>query len=366
MKRCVSLVLILIILLSSIGIGFANNEVNEVVHTSPEEVYVNKTFPWRTVLKYSYKIADYYKNKFINRKPTTNFGINRDTISSGTINFNNKYKSGYGAFVKKDIRATRGGHEIEMWANSGALFWTGKIGVSLKDKNGNYRINRTVGHNQYSWYKVPSWNTGSYVAEYSTTEKASWNLWVGYCHYSRGGGGRERPLPQFEKQGNITGSIVNGNVLEDIKFKDIGNKRYILPSNSHMNSKSNKMNKVGRSYYSFSQLHEQFYDYSLGIYVDVAKDFSVGDTILISDDIVSLEYNEVKDETKFGFKFKDEKVDYIHFSGNLTNEYDVGDNIKFQFKLLPVAENEIFVVLDYNKIFEETGETPDIKQFLSK
>lgn len=95
MKRCVSLVLILIILLSSIGIGFANNEVNEVVHTSPEEVYVNKTFPWRTVLKYSYKIADYYKNKFINRKLTTNFGINRDTISSGTINFNNKYKSGY-------------------------------------------------------------------------------------------------------------------------------------------------------------------------------------------------------------------------------------------------------------------------------
>lgn len=37
------------------------------------------------------------------------------------------YKSGYGAFVKKDIRATRGGHEIEMWLTQGLYFGLEKL-----------------------------------------------------------------------------------------------------------------------------------------------------------------------------------------------------------------------------------------------
>jgi hypothetical protein len=257
-----------------------NNEVSSEVEPSTDITTQNKNIG-RTILSAAFKIISYYSDYFYSRDPVVTYGKSRDTASSGEIHFNNKYDSGYGAAVDKEVEGVSGGHQIEMWANSGQLFWSGSIAVILRDPSGVKRINRSVGHNQYSWYEIPSWNTGRYLAEYVSDEKDTWNLWVGYYHFgdfhnecdSRG---NCYIYDSYDIQGdNNIVTMENADGVK-MKFEKIGDKRFLIPSKNHLQK---KYSISKNDFLSFKDLHNQFYDTELNSYVDVAKNFKPGDLI---------------------------------------------------------------------------------------
>lgn len=307
---------------------------------------------WRTVLKYGFKLllnASSPKNV----APKVTHGSSRDTASSGTVSFNVKGKNEFNT-VKKEVHGERVGHEIEMWANSGQLLKTGKLGVVLYDPKGISRINRSVGHNQYSWYKITSGKTGRYQAQYNTTSKHKWNLWIGYIH---GGKGLKSTFTKVNED-NVE--------IEEFDFIDIGDKRYLVPSNEHLEStKTVQTMNMEESPISFFQLHNQFYDEKYNMLVDVAKDYNAGDTIYVQDTIIDLQYNIEEDYTELHFNNVEETVE-AHFSGDLTNRFDIGDKLTFKFNLLSVSDEYDFVELDYNQQILENDEVPSIDEFLFK
>ena len=55
----------------------------------------------------------------------------------------------------------------------------------------------------------------------------------------------------------------------------------------------------------------------------------------------------------------------LHFTGDLTQDYKVGDSFRLFFEIVPITEDKEFVDLDYNVMFSNTGELPSLDQFLS-
>lgn len=329
---------------------------------SNDDISIDATNIGRIVLKAAFKIISKYGDFFYHRTPTVSYGPSRDTASSGEIHFNNKYNRGYGAAVDKEIQGVKAGHQIERWANSGQLLWGGKISVILRDPNGVKRINRTVGHNQYSWYSIPIGNTGKYLAEYVSNSKHTWNLWIAYYHF---GDFVDYPC---DGSGNCYNSTPNtlttvNQYGKEVQFKKIGNKRFIVPSKNHVQLNSENYNK---KIINFNEFHNQFFDEELNSYVDVAKNYIVGDVIRVRDTIKALEYDKKEDATYFWFEFSDNKVDYVKFSGDLTNKFKMGDQLEFKFKLFPATKDNKYVILNYNYEVENTGKTPNIDGYLVK
>lgn len=261
-------------------------------------------------------------------------------ISTGSIKFNDG-SDGFGAVIK-DVYGEGSGYWIMMYGHSHQLFWVGNISLLLRDPNGQYPVNKTIGHRQYIWHFLES--IGYYEVIFSSTDKHSWTLFIDYTQYG------------------LNNSIEN--LSTDNKTVNIDGRRYLLPSNQHANTSSSELRgNSENNTITMAELYDQFYDTEKQLLVDVAKDFIAGDRIYINDCIFDLHYNDEKDITEFIFSNKDEFTE-IHFSGDLTRQFKAGDNVTLVFKLLPICEEHNLVILNYNKLIIEQDNAPDINQFL--
>lgn len=323
-------------------------------------------------VKALYQIVNKATGRITSKSPSISLGNSRDTASSGTIHYNQG--SHNAASVRKNVQAVKKGHEIEMWGNSHQIGWTGKIAVTLsRPDSSKDAINRSVGHNQYSWFKVVK--PGNHIARWTTSNKQSWTLWQGYYHWGDlhkkcdSKGNCMLPSSKIEDSRNsvnfekdVTAVNPDGKV---VNFEAIEEFRYLKPSKEHLQLNATaKMenNKFKKKIYNMNNLYSEYYDNVLEEKVDVAKTLVAGDNVYLSDTINNIEYDSDENVTIFEFT-TNYGPQYLAFKEDLTSEYNVGDSLNFNFKIVNLHHGHAYTNLDYS-VITQNGVYPDIKEFL--
>lgn len=289
-----------------------------------------------------------------NRDPSISYGSTRDTASSGTIHFNQGTQNI--ASVKKSVEVVKKGHQVELWANSNNLLYTGKIVVLLTTPGGTDVINKSVGHNQYSWYSATG--TGTHQARYVTSNKDSWNLWQAYYHWGdlassyTGCTEYSVPIKNYSTFTNDNGEIVT--------FENIDGKKHIVSENSR--EKNNSLTKTN-SLYTFEELYHEFFDEKLELLTDVAKNIKENDIVILKDNISSIMYDHVNNETELIFytKFGEQP---IRFAGDLTKKYKAGDKISLKFVAQKIYPTKDYISFNYKKEIEQNEIAPNIEDYI--
>lgn len=107
------------------------------------------------------------------------------------------------------------------------------------------------------------------------------------------------------------------------------------------------------------------YDEELNTLVRNFAGLSVGDEIHFDDTIKSINYDSDRDETFFGFEDFEGHITEWQFKGDLREEYDEGDSMQLNFKIVKETSKGQFETLNYIKYgLENDNEAPDIKNFL--
>lgn len=197
-----------------------------------------------------FQLANRVTGRITSKSPQITLGNSRDTASSGTIHFNQGTENA--ASVRKDVEAVKKGHEIEMWANSGQIGWLGSIAVTLsKPGSSTDAINRTVGHNQYSWFTVEK--PGIHVARWTTASKHSWNLWQAYYHWgdlhnycdSKGNCALPTSQPDVDSESKLFAENQDG---KGVVFETVGEFRYLIPPTNIFNSHPARVLNAGKTF----------------------------------------------------------------------------------------------------------------------
>lgn len=300
---------------------------------------------WKDVLMTAFEYV--LENVKSPKKYPATFSDNdsRATVTPGSVQFN-KGSNGVN-MVDKKVYAQKAGHRIEMWANSQQLFYRGSIGVVLR--KGSFKpINRTVGHNQYSTYKVGSGRTGNYIASFNSTSKHKWRIRIGYNHCG---------VKSYRALGDLDAPSVGS-------FVDVGDEKFLVPSDSFKRPKP-ALRALGgpEGEYDFSGLYEEFYGSELDSLVDVPKTLPVDSSVVVSNKISRVHYNAEEDATYFHFDNARVAVE-LPFAGNLTKRFAVGDRVKFKFQMNRVIDGYDFVTFDYTDSTSTEGVFPKIEQFI--
>ena len=300
---------------------------------------------WKDVLMAAFEYILNNVSSPVKHPATFSDNGSRATATPGSVKFNDG-NNGVNT-VDKKVYAQKAGHRIEMWANSQMFLYRGSIGVVLR--KGTFKpINRTVGHNQYSTYKIASGKTGNYIASFNSTSKHKWRVWVAYNHYG---------TKSFQ-------ALNNGDNTQPVDFTDIDGRKFLVPSESFASTPSIARQFMGpKEEFTFEEIYEEFYDEAQDSLVDVPKSLSPDQSIVITDNISDLSYDAKNDATYFYFNDARTPIE-LPFKGDLTGKFTRGDKVKFKFKMNRVNDDYDFVSFDYSDAISMTGEFPDISDFL--
>lgn len=286
-----------------------------------------------------FKILSYASNTWLfHREANQYIGENSIEINSGTIGFNNKDNSGYGASSKHDVIIDRTSEQIQTFAQTD--FWSmllnTTISVIITDPNNNDVVSKTITHGQYVLYN-PS-RTGTHTIRYVTQDKHNWDLYI--------------TLRNWQISTNVA-SVLDTNGQEIPALLENG-KVYVYPSESHQNSSMKRLYNSFNNYsLSLADLQDQVYDNELKRSVYNLRDFNIGDSIHFADTIASLEYDANNNYTLFGFKNKDGDIVEWVFEGDLTSKFNVGKTL--ELNLTVVEEVNGFETIDLIKNFQNSG-----------
>ncbi|WP_404350414.1 DUF4825 domain-containing protein [Sutcliffiella horikoshii] len=148
-------------------------------------------------------------------------------------------------------------------------------------------------------------------------------------------------------------------VTSSKEYVEVNGKKYLVPSDMHTPSI-----KAGgkEDFYSFSDMLYEFYDKGWGEQVQVARNFEMWETIKVSGELQSIEYDGTSNQTTFTFAPQQSHI--MIFDGNLSTEYQAGDMLLFEFQFVPlIDESYEFVHLDYDSALL-SGEELDINDYL--
>ena len=118
---------------------------------------------------------------------------------------------------------------------------------------------------------------------------------------------------------------------------------------------------------SMEDLRREFFDEKTGMMIHESLHFLPGDTIYVEDDIDEILYDEEENSTYLGFFVEDGFQESVLFKGDLRERFADGTSkrVNFKFQVKPILSfSDRFQILDYNEIYQETGEIPPIDSFL--
>ena len=118
---------------------------------------------------------------------------------------------------------------------------------------------------------------------------------------------------------------------------------------------------------SMEDLRREFFDEKTGMMIHESLHFLPGDTIYVEDDIDEILYDEEENSTFLGFFVEDGFQESVLFKGDLRERFADGTSkrVNFKFQVKPILSfSDRFQILDYNEIYQETGEIPPIDSFL--
>ena len=299
---------------------------------------------WLTAAaKAVWKVARAASSTYWNRTPTLTYGSNWVRSGTGSIELNNGTN---GATIKNSLNIGKANLYLETWAQTDwAHMFTDAIVITLLNPKNDVVYSKNCDHNQRMTYnsKAPY---GTYTILFTDNEKRKWDCYFQLTDYNVS----RSVTSAYDKDGNIVGDV----------YRAENGKNYMFASEAHANSLEPK------SVISFSELGKQNFDEELGTYVYDLKDYKIGDRVIIQDEIQGIEYDELKDNTKFTFVYGDSEITWM-FKGDLTHQYYKGQKIKFNLKVVPEIEgNDDFEVLDIIKEVEETRTAPSIEKYVSE
>lgn len=255
-------------------------------------------------------------------------GTNNVRVTSGSIEYNNG-TNGPSSYI--DVEATSpysGTPYINISLSVTTTFltsFTSVMAVTLTNPSGSYVINTTLGNNGIKVFTVNSAAAeGTYRATFSVTAREKWSgsVWV-YDH----NGPASRTLEEAD-------CIVN----------ESRGKCYLIPSKNVNRSED----QHPKDELNVDELYEQFWDEKLEEYVYLLTDYDIGTSLIISDTIHSITYDEILDRTIIGFLTRRGEALWP-FDGNLTDRYSVGNFVSFSMRVIPEYEDGryTFESLDY-------------------
>lgn len=302
------------------------------------KVQASISFPWT---KIAWKVASYLNSYFYDVSGTTQTGSNWANISTGTLSFNNS-SSNIGASVNHDIYVGSPQLDIDIFAETNFLNWLDKISIILTDSKGNDKINRSVDHEQHSYYKTTSYdNYGTWRVRFVENDSSKWNCWIAVTDQSIYGS-------SYAISTNEQGISQPANIVKT------NNKIYFLPDTNH---KSNQK-KLYSHKLSMKDLNNEFFDDVNKRYVKSSKNFSIGDTVLFEDTIKSIKYDSTTNATYFVFEGQDGFDITWAFANDLTNIYKAGHKLSLKFKLVQETRANGFTFENINYIVDSKESQP--------
>ncbi|WP_226682498.1 DUF4825 domain-containing protein [Sutcliffiella horikoshii] len=148
-------------------------------------------------------------------------------------------------------------------------------------------------------------------------------------------------------------------VISSKEYVEVDGKRYLVPSDMH----TPPVKGEGKEdIYSFSDMLYEFYDKGWGEQVQVARNFKMWETIKVSGELQSIEYDGISNQSTFSFAPQQSHI--MVFDGDLTTRYQPGDTLLFEFQFVPlIDETYEFVHLDYDAALL-SGEEININEYL--
>ena len=292
-------------------------------------------------------------NAYYSKPPTVTYGYNWTQSSTGSIFFN---LGTTGASTKIIVYLPDSTYSIEAWANCDAINWTQKISVLLTNKNNNDVINKSITRAQLTYYS-PKSSYGNHTLRFVENDVYKWN-----CYYKVIDHDKQIPptYQSISNPGTVSSAFSASDRNQVIEYtNDIDGNVYVIPSDR-------EKNLMLKPVLNMEELSKQLYDSSLQTYVDDFKDFDIGDTILFSDKIKDIKYNEENNSTSFTFSSFNGDVVW-EFNGDLTNQYQKWDRLNLQFNVVESysTNDYVFETLDYIQegLNNYEGERPNIEDY---
>lgn len=129
-------------------------------------------------------------------------------------------------------------NRIDTFAQTSITNWLDKIAVNITNSKGDYMQNKTVTHNQHTYYQAT--NTGRYTVEYTDTKKNTWDIWIQVDKFGE---------PQYPKFASLQSSNAEAMIYKNIEgkeaifVKEIDGNVYRVPSKTHIPDDSFQKNK---------------------------------------------------------------------------------------------------------------------------
>lgn len=314
------------------GVSYANAETvvkNEETSVSPRMIPA-----WLDIFLV---LGSKYGDRFIWTAESISRSNYYTKVQSGTIPFN---QGNNGGSVQKELVLDENtNQEAVIWATRPPLL-TGSVLLEIFRKGNHSPLVSKVNAPTQQYVFKPG-ALGNYIIDWSMTEKQNWNLQFTYTH-------RYVAIPDPMR------------TAHDISTETIGDHIFIKPSNSHANAKSSS---IAHHELSLEQMYDQLYDEEINEYVYKFKNYKEGDSIIFKDKITNISYNSLKDATEFTFSSVNHGDVVWSFSGNITDQYSIGDELKLKFKIEKIAGN--YEMVDYVNLANENV-VPSINDFLIK
>lgn len=286
--------------------------------------------------KVTWKIMRIYSQYFFTRSPSVVYGENWVRNNTGSVSLDDY-------IAEADIKLSKSNIMLEAWGQTDPLHvLTDAVEIRLNYPNGHAAIYKNASHNQRIDYKPSTF--GTYVLQFSDVDGLKWD-----CYYT---------LYDFDITGSRSVAYNSvGDSLGDVFRSENGN-NYIYPSVAHdISSMSSK------SYMTLNDVRLQMFDDELGTYVYDFKDYQIGDDILVKESITGLSYDATSDSTILTFAYDDSELSWP-FKGNITEKYNIGDQITFKFKVVEETDdNSFFETLDILKEYQN-DRYPNIMDYL--
>lgn len=312
------------------------------------------------IKKLAWPIAKKAGNYFYNVDASFTSGKYADTVTPGSIYYNN---GTYGTSSYFDFNFVSASHSVNMYADTAIWNFGSNISVILTNPNGTYVRNRSVDPTQWTTYSPGV--TGTYRAQYVVNKKEKWTPYLVY-----------RADEGFVTSAKVSSDFKNYPISQDLET-DITNhfvtdSKYgniITPSKEHYQSGENTVRSLStegtNQALTADELDKQYYDNKLNVHVYSMKDYNAGDTVHFEDTIQEIKFDKEANQTIFTFEGGKENHN-VKFKGNITDLYETGDTLQLEFKVEKLTdEYPDLAVIDYLKHILDKDEVPEIDNYLA-
>jgi len=341
MKKIISLIMFLVVLLSAFSVFAVENQPIEIEKNSEK------------LPAYWYKIAikvwDVLSDVWVNHDSYYEHNSDWTYRYSESISFDSNHPT---AYFENLVDNTVG--MIRMHGHRDNPFdLLAKMTLVLFNDDHDEVKAKSVGTNQYMFYYPDSSNSfGDWKSQFAEDNNKDWT-----CYYAQ--------YYNANKSNNVT--IIQNDVYESssIYYSSDGYVYRVGNNTERDNLLIDKKTKL-----SIEDLYEQISFENEAGYIDNFRDFNAGDVIYFEDTITDISYDIKSDTTAISFYDDINKTNVgWYFKGNLTKTYNVKDKINLKFDVVSIDTingqtiESINYLTDYHDLIEK-NEYPLIEKYL--